>query len=93
MNCTNAGFISKNNSPYVFGSRLAPKISESGCNPIAQRATKRAGIKLRIRTGSNGTQTWNIWNHILHWIYAESVVCNGSDISRLADLMSHKGFH
>jgi len=93
MTATNAGFISKNNSPYAFVSRLAPKISESGYNPVIQRATERTGIEQHARPSSNSTQTWNIRNHVLYWTYAESVVCNGSDNIRLVDLMSHKGFH
>jgi len=93
MNATNAGFISKNNSPYVFDSRLAPQISESGYNPGVQRATERMGIEQRARPGSNSTQTWNIRNHVLHCTYAENVVCNGSDNIRLIDLIGHKGFY
>jgi integrase/recombinase XerD len=83
-------FKSANDSPYVFVSRRAPKISESGYNEKVKEAAQKAGIQKRTRTDSNGKQEWKVRSHVLRHTYAESMVRNGCDISRLADLMGHE---
>lgn len=83
-------FKSANDSPYVFVSRSAPKISESGYNRVVKKAAERAGIQQRTRIDSNGNQEWKVRSHVLRHTYAESMVRNGCDISRLADLMGHE---
>lgn len=83
-------FKSANDSPYVFVSRRAPKISESGYNEKVKEAAQKAGIQKRTRVDSNGKQEWKVRSHVLRHTYAESMVRNGCDISRLADLMGHE---
>lgn len=83
-------FKSANDSPYVFVSRRAPKISESGYNEKVKEAAQKAGIQKPTRVDSNGKQEWKVRSHVLRHTYAESMVRNGCDISRLADLMGHE---
>lgn len=83
-------FKSANDSPYVFVSRRAPRISESGYNEKVKEAAQMAGIQKRTRIDSNGKQEWKVRSHVLRHTYAESMVDNGCDISRLADLMGHE---
>lgn len=83
-------FKSANNSPYVFISRRAAKISESGYNEKVKEAAQKAGIQKRTRIDSNGKQEWKVRSHVLRHTYAENMVRNGCDISRLADLMGHE---
>lgn len=83
-------FKSANDSPYVFVSRRAPKISESGYNEKVKEAAQKAGIQKRTRIDSNGKQEWKVRSHVLRHTYAETMVRNGCDISRLADLMGHE---
>ncbi len=83
-------FKSANDSPYVFVSRRAPKISESGYNEKVKEAATKAGIQQPTRIDSNGNQEWKVRSHVLRHTYAESMVRNGCDISRLADLMGHE---
>lgn len=83
-------FKSASDSPYVFISRKAPKISESGYNRVVKKAAEEAGIQQPTRIDSNGNQEWKVRSHVLRHTYAESMVRNGCDISRLADLMGHE---
>lgn len=83
-------FKSARNSPYLFVSRSAPKISESGYNRVVKKAAEEAGIQKKTRTDSNRNQEWKVRSHVLRHTYAESMVRNGCDISRLADLMGHE---
>ena len=83
-------FKSANDSPYVFVSRRAPKISESGYNEKVKETAKKAGIQESYRQDSNGKKEWKVRSHVLRHTYAESMVRNGCDISRLADLMGHE---
>lgn len=83
-------FKSASNSPYVFVSRRAPKLSETGYNEKVKEAAERAGIQQRTRVDSNGNQEWKVRSHVLRHTYAENMVRNGCDISRLADLMGHE---
>lgn len=83
-------FTSAENSPYLFVSRSAPKLSPSGYNRIVKKAATEAGIQQKTRIDSNGNQEWKVRSHVLRHTYAENMVRNGCDISRLADLMGHE---
>lgn len=77
-------------SDYVFVSRRSEKLSTKGWNEAVRKAAKEAGIQEKTRTDSNGNQEWKVHSHVLRHTYAESMIRNGCDISRLADLMGHK---
>jgi len=83
-------FKSASESDYLFVSRRSEKLSVAGWNEVVKKAAHEAGIQEKTRTDSNGNQEWKVHSHVLRHTYAEYMVRNGCDISRLADLMGHE---
>jgi integrase/recombinase XerD len=82
-------FKSANNSDYVFVSRSSEKMTVKAYNEVVKKAATEAGIQEKTRVDSNDNQEWKVRSHVLRHTYAETMVRNGCDISRLADLMGH----
>lgn len=83
-------FKSATNSPYVFVSRRSERMHPKSYNEKVKEAARKAEIQKETRIDSNGNQEWKVRSHVLRHTYAESMVRNGCDISRLADLMGHE---
>jgi len=77
-------------SDFVFVSRRSEQISVAAWNEVVKKAAEQAGIQKETRTDSNGNQEWKVHSHVLRHTYAENMVRNGCDISRLADLLGHE---
>lgn len=83
-------FKSANNSPYLFVSRNSKRMTEQAYNEAVKKSATEAGIQEETRIDSSGHQEWKVRSHVLRHTYAENMVRNGCDISRLADLMGHE---
>jgi len=82
-------FKTADDSEYLFVSPKSERLTRNGYNEMVKKAAEAADIQDDVRTDSNGNTSHKVHSHVLRHTYAETMVRNGCDISRLADLMGH----
>lgn len=83
-------YFTAEESDYVFVSLKSEHISPDQYNVIVKKSAENAGIQEKVYVNRQGNHEYKVRSHVLRHTYAESMVRNGCDISRLADLMGHQ---
>lgn len=90
MNSQRDRLLPAADSPYVFVTLRTDHITRARYNKIVKESARNAGIQEQTRVNRQGNKEWKVRSHVLRHTYAEQMVENGCDISRLADLMGHE---